>query len=116
MLSLIRPSIRDPRRTDFTPYFRRKEVLLFSQTGGNLTLLYPHEGVFETHDVAASMKDKLKCLVFISIISRTYCNLKSFAWEHEFKKFAEQTAKVHFGLKVKLPKEMSSIARTWRLL
>ncbi len=63
----------------------------------------PHDGLLETHDVDASLKDKLKCLVFIPIISRTYCDPKSFAWEHEFKAFVEQISKDQFGLKVKLP-------------
>ena len=63
----------------------------------------PHDGLLETHDVDASLKDKLKCLVFIPIISRTYCDPKSFAWEHEFKAFMEQAAQDQFGLKVKLP-------------
>ena len=63
----------------------------------------PHDGLLETHDVDASLKEKLKCLVFIPIISRTYCDPKSFAWEHEFKAFVEQASKDQFGLKVKLP-------------
>jgi eukaryotic-like serine/threonine-protein kinase len=63
----------------------------------------PHDGLLETHDVDASLKDKLKCLIFIPIISRTYCDPKSFAWEHEFKAFVEQTLKDQFGIKVKLP-------------
>jgi TolB-like protein len=63
----------------------------------------PHDGLLETHDVDESLKDKLKCLVFIPIISRTYCDPKSFAWEHEFKAFVEQASKDEFGLKVKLP-------------
>jgi tetratricopeptide (TPR) repeat protein len=63
----------------------------------------PHDGLLETHDVEASLTDKLKCLVFIPIISRTYCDPKSFAWEHEFKKFVEQASNDKFGLKVKLP-------------
>lgn len=62
----------------------------------------PHDGLLETHDVDASLKDKLKCLVFIPIISRTYYDPKSFAWEHEFKEFVEQASKDQFGLKVKL--------------
>jgi TolB-like protein len=62
----------------------------------------PHDGVLETHDVEASLKNKLKCLIFIPIISRTYCDPKSFAWEHEFKAFVEQ-ANQDFGLKVCLP-------------
>ena len=63
----------------------------------------PHDGLLETHDVDASLKDKLKCLVFIPIISRTYCDPKSFAWEHEFKAFVELASQDQFGLKVKLP-------------
>ena len=63
----------------------------------------PHDGLLETHDVDASLKEKLKCLVFIPIISRTYCDPKSFAWEQEFKAFIEQASQDQFGLKVKLP-------------
>jgi len=63
----------------------------------------PHDGLLETHDVDASLKEKLKCLVFIPIISRTYCDPKSFAWEQEFKAFVEQASQDKFGLKVKLP-------------
>jgi hypothetical protein len=62
----------------------------------------PHDGLLETHDVEASLKDKLKSLVFIPIISRTYCDPKSFAWEHEFKAFVEQASQDQFGLKIKL--------------
>jgi TolB-like protein len=63
----------------------------------------PHDGLLETHDVNASLKEKLKCLIFIPIISRTYCDPKSFAWEHEFKPFVELASQDKFGLKIKLP-------------
>jgi tetratricopeptide (TPR) repeat protein len=63
----------------------------------------PLDGLLETHDIDASLKAKLKCLIFIPIISRTYCDPKSFAWEYEFKAFIEQASEDHFGLKVKLP-------------
>jgi hypothetical protein len=63
----------------------------------------PHDGLLETHDVDASLKEKLKCLVFIPIISRTYCDPKSFAWEHEFKAFLDQASHDKYGLMVKLP-------------
>src|SRR5512136_472618 len=63
----------------------------------------PHDGLLETHDVDESLKEKLKCLVFIPIVSRTYCDPKSFAWEHEFKAFVEQASNDKFRLKVKLP-------------
>src|SRR4030042_491323 len=51
----------------------------------------------------ATVREKLKCLVFIPVISRTYCDPKSFAWEHEFKAFVELASQDKFGLKVKLP-------------
>jgi tetratricopeptide (TPR) repeat protein len=63
----------------------------------------PHDGLLETHDVDASLKEKLKCLVFIPVISRTYCDPKSFAWEHEFKAFVEQASHDQFGLRIPLP-------------
>jgi TolB-like protein len=63
----------------------------------------PHDGLLETYDVDASLKDKLKCLIFIPIISRTYCDPKSFAWQLEFTAFVEEASKDQFGLKVKLP-------------
>lgn len=63
----------------------------------------PQDGILETYDVDASLKDKLKCLIFIPIISRTYCDPKSFSWEHEFKAFVDQASRDQFGLKVKLP-------------
>jgi formylglycine-generating enzyme required for sulfatase activity/predicted esterase len=63
----------------------------------------PHDGLLETHDVDASLEEKLKCLICIPIISRTYCDPKSFAWEHEFKAFIKNASHDQFGLKVKLP-------------
>ena len=44
----------------------------------------PHDGLLETHDVDGSLKEKIKCLVFIPIISQTYCDTKGFAWQDEF--------------------------------
>lgn len=62
----------------------------------------PYDGLLETHDVEASLREKLKCLVFIPVISRTYCDPKSFAWEREFKAFVELASLDQFGLKIKL--------------
>ncbi len=47
----------------------------------------PHDGLLETHNVDKSLEGKLKCLIFIPIISQTYCDPKSFAWQHEFVAF-----------------------------
>ena len=37
----------------------------------------PNHGLHETHDVDGSLKEKVKCLVFIPIVSQTYCDPKS---------------------------------------
>ncbi len=62
----------------------------------------PHDGLLETHDVSASLAEKLRCIVFIPIISRTYCDPKSFAWQNEFLAFIEQSSHDQIGLRVKL--------------
>ena len=63
----------------------------------------PHDGLLETHDVKASLSEKLRSLIFIPVISRTYCDPKSFAWDHEFRAFIDLASHDQFGLKVKLP-------------
>ena len=44
----------------------------------------PHDGLLETHDVDESLKQKLKCLIFIPIISQTYCDPKSLRGKMNF--------------------------------
>jgi len=62
----------------------------------------PHDGLLETHDVNASLKEKLKCLIFIPIISQTYCDSKSFAWQHELVAFNKLAKEDQFGRDIKL--------------
>src|SRR5512140_228407 len=62
----------------------------------------PHDGLLETHDVNASLKEKLKCLVFIPIISQTYCDPKSFAWQQEFCAFNKLAKEDQFGRDIRL--------------
>jgi len=38
----------------------------------------PHDGLHEMHDVDGSLKEKVKCLVFVPVLSRTYCDPGSF--------------------------------------
>jgi tetratricopeptide (TPR) repeat protein len=89
--------------TEFVDNLKRELEATFKEDISVYFDINPHDGLLETHDVDASLKEKLKCLVFIPIISRTYCDPKSFAWEHEFVAFVEQASKDQFGLKVKLP-------------
>jgi TolB-like protein/Tfp pilus assembly protein PilF len=62
----------------------------------------PHDGLLETHDVNASLKEKLKCLIFIPITSQTYCDPQSFAWQHEFCAFNKLAKEDQFGRDIKL--------------
>ena len=62
----------------------------------------PHDGLLETHQVDASLAKKLKCLVFISIISQTYCDENCFAWEHEFLPFIEMAKQDELGMNITL--------------
>jgi TolB-like protein len=59
--------------------------------------LNPHDGLLETHDVNASLKEKLKCLIFIPVISQTYCDPQSFAWQHELVAFNKLAKEDQFG-------------------
>jgi TolB-like protein len=61
-----------------------------------------HDGLLETHNVDKSLEGKLKCLIFIPIISQTYCDSKSFAWQHEFVAFNKMAREDQFGRDIRL--------------
>jgi hypothetical protein len=63
----------------------------------------PSDALLETHNVEASLKGKLKCLVFIPVISQTYCDPKSFAWQYEFCAFNKSARADQFGKDIRLP-------------
>jgi len=85
----------DALKTELASTFKEEITIYFD--------VNPHDGLLETHDVDASLKEKLRCLVFIPVLSRTYCDPNSFAWRNEFEAFAEQVSKDQLGLKVRLP-------------
>ncbi len=62
----------------------------------------PHDGLLETHNVDKSLQGKLKCLIFIPIISQTYCDPKSFAWQQEFLAFNKLAKEDPFGRDIRL--------------
>jgi TolB-like protein/tetratricopeptide (TPR) repeat protein len=62
----------------------------------------PHDGLLETHSVDKSLEGKLKCLIFIPVISQTYCDPKSFAWQHEFCAFNKLAKEDKFGRDIRL--------------
>ncbi len=62
----------------------------------------PRDGLLETHNVDKSVEGKLKCLIFIPIISQTYCDPKSFAWQNELCAFNKMAKEDQFGRDIKL--------------
>ena len=62
----------------------------------------PHDGLLETHQVDASLDSKLKCLVFIPIISQTYCHPEGYAWGKEFLPFIEMANADELGMNIRL--------------
>ncbi len=62
----------------------------------------PHDGLHENHEVDDSLREKLKCLILIPIVSQTYCDPKAFAWKHELVAFIQQARDDKFGLKTRL--------------
>jgi TolB-like protein/Tfp pilus assembly protein PilF len=62
----------------------------------------PHDRLQETHNVDKSLEGKLKCLLFIPILSQTYCDPNSYAWQYEFLAFNKLANEDHFGRDVRL--------------
>ncbi len=55
------------------------------------------DGLLETHHVDKSLANKIKSLIFIPILSQTYCDPKSYAWQHEFLLFNKMVQNDKFG-------------------
>jgi tetratricopeptide (TPR) repeat protein len=62
----------------------------------------PHDRLQENYNVDKSLEGKLKCLIFIPILSQTYCDPDSYAWLHEFLAFIRMAEDDRFGRDVKL--------------
>ncbi|MEQ8303886.1 MAG: hypothetical protein RIB47_10880, partial [Cyclobacteriaceae bacterium] len=62
----------------------------------------PHDGLQQHHEVDDSLKEKLKSLILIPIVSQTYCDPKAFAWEHELIPFIQQASEDSLGLKTRV--------------
>ncbi|MBL7844546.1 MAG: tetratricopeptide repeat protein [Cyclobacteriaceae bacterium] len=73
--------------TEFVANLRKELEATFKEDVSIYFDENPHDGLLETHDVDDSLKKKLKCLIFIPILSRTYCDPNCFAWQNEFRAF-----------------------------
>ncbi|MEJ1238578.1 hypothetical protein WBG78_10625 [Chryseolinea sp. T2] len=62
----------------------------------------PEDGIRDIHNVDKSLASKLNALIFIPIISNTYCDTSSFAWRQEFLPFKSLAANGELGPDVTL--------------
>lgn len=89
-----------------TEFVKKLQQELEATLKDRLTVYFdenPHHGLRETHNVDESLTNHLKCLIFIPIISQTYCDTESFAWKQEFKVFRENSSKDQLGPNITLP-------------
>jgi TolB-like protein len=75
----------------------KEEVTVFLDTD-------PHDGLRDTDNVKDTLSERLRCLVFIPIISRTYCDPASYAWKNELIPFIKFAGNDKIGINVKLDK------------
>ncbi len=88
--------------TEFVDNLMRELHATFKEDISIYFDINPQDGLLETHIVDESLAKKLKCLIFIPIISQTYCDLKSFAWQHEFVAFNKLAKEDQFGRDIRL--------------
>jgi TolB-like protein/Tfp pilus assembly protein PilF len=84
----------DALKTELEATFKEDISIYFDEN--------PHDRLQETHNVDKSLEGKLKCLIFIPILSQTYCDPKSYAWQYEFLAFLRMAENDRFGKDVKL--------------
>jgi tetratricopeptide (TPR) repeat protein len=88
--------------TEFTDHLKRELDATFKEDVSVYFDENPHDGLLEIHNVDKSLELKLKSIVFIPIISQTYCDPNSFAWINEFVAFNKMASNDAHGRDVKL--------------
>jgi TolB-like protein/Flp pilus assembly protein TadD len=88
--------------TDFVNNLKKELAATFKEDVSVYFDENPYDGLLETHQVNESLREKLKCLVFIPVISKTYCDVKCYAWNQEFLPFLKQAAEDSLGMMVRL--------------
>jgi tetratricopeptide (TPR) repeat protein/TolB-like protein len=84
----------DALKTELEATFKEDVSVYFDEN--------PHDRLQETHNVDKSLEGKLNCLIFIPILSQTYCDPNSYAWQFEFLAFLRMAEQDRFGKDIKL--------------
>lgn len=61
------------------------------------------DGIREIHHVKDSLSSKLRSVIFMPIVSQTYCDPNCYAWKNEFLEFKRIASEDPLGLKLTLP-------------
>jgi len=56
------------------------------------------DGLGDTHQVTASLGHRLRALIFMPLLSLTYCDTERFSWQHEFLPFYQLASTDRLGL------------------
>lgn len=89
--------------TEFVENLRKE---LVATVKDKLTVFFDEnsgDGLMESHIVDHTIASKIKALIFIPIISQTYCDTSSFAWNQEFLFFNKAASEDRYGREIKLP-------------
>jgi TolB-like protein len=88
--------------TEFVQNLKRELEATFKEDISIYFDSNPDDGLLETHNVDKSLESKLKSLIFLPILSQTYCDTRSFAWQHEFVAFNKLAQEDQFGRDIRL--------------
>lgn len=89
-----------------TTFVTKLQQELLATCKGNINIYFdenPHTGLMDSHNVDRSLERKLNSVIFIPIISQTYCDTSSFAWKNEFMLFKEIASNSPYGMEINLP-------------
>ena len=79
---------------------------LKSTSGEDISIYFDgnlQEELSKDQSTDKSHRDQVKSVLFLPILSRTYCDPGSFPWRHELLGFLSHTVEDNVGLKEKLP-------------
>ena len=88
--------------TEFVNNLKRELEATFKEEVSIYFDINPSDGIQESYIVEKTLQNKLKSLIFIPIISQTYCDPKNFAWQNEFCAFNKLAQEDRFGRDIKL--------------
>ena len=88
--------------TEFVDHLKREIEATFKEDVSIYFDENPHDGLLEIYNVDKSLETKLKSLIFMPVISQTYCDTNSYAWQNEFVVFNKMASADPIGRDVKL--------------